>query len=125
MIWQRDEIYVIYDGECRFCCACVKVFQRLDWTRCFLFVDASDWGRIQKEFPALASFESAEALCVLENNTVHWGFFAVRRMLWKTPLLWPVLVVAYVPGAQWLGPGCYSWFAKNRYRIGCNGSSCK
>ena len=43
------------------------------------------------------------------------GFFAVRRLSLRLPLLWPIAPLVWVPGMGWLGQRAYDGVANRRY----------
>jgi hypothetical protein len=53
------------------------------------------------------------------------GFFAFRRILWESPLMWPLIPLFYFPGAGIVGPRVYAWVARNRRRFGCESDVCE
>jgi predicted DCC family thiol-disulfide oxidoreductase YuxK len=93
---------VIYDGRCGFCVRSLNVCRAL----------------------ASADFENA-MFVVAPDRRVARGFFAFRRMLWESPLMWPLLLPFYVPGSGWIGPRVYAWVARNRRTLGCESDVCE
>ena len=117
---------VIYDGQCGFCIRSLKVCRSLDVRHAFRFHDANATSRIQASFPELASADFENAMfAVAPDRTVTRGFFAFRRMLWESPLMWPLIPLFYLPGAGLLGPRLYAWVARNRRRFGCESEVCE
>jgi hypothetical protein len=43
------------------------------------------------------------------------GFFFLRRLSLKMPLLMPLVPVLYLPGAGWVGQRVYDWVARRRF----------
>jgi predicted DCC family thiol-disulfide oxidoreductase YuxK len=116
---------VIYDGQCGFCVRSLKVCRALDVRHAFRFHDANVRPRIFASFPELASADFANAMfAVAPDRTVTRGFFAFRRMIWESPLMWPLMLLFYLPGAGILGPRVYAWVARNRRRFGCESEVC-
>ena len=111
---------VIYDGQCSFCVRALKVCGALDMRRALCFHDATARQQVHTVFPELlrADFDNA-MFAVAPGRRVTRGFFAFRSLLWESPLLWPLLLVFYFPGASWIGPNTYAWVAKNRRRFDC------
>jgi len=121
----KERVYVIYDGQCRFCIRSLKLFSAADIFKIFRFYDAHDEPSVAALFPELhgADFDNA-MFVVTERRAVYRGFFAFRRMIWSSPLLWPLIPVFYFPGATPVGTRLYAWVAKNRLKFGCQSDAC-
>lgn len=111
---------VIYDGQCGFCVRALKVCRAFDVRGALRFHDANARQQVHTLFPELlhADFDNA-MFAVASDRRVTRGFFAFRRILWESPLMWPLLPLFYVPGTGWIGPKVYAWVARNRGRFGC------
>jgi predicted DCC family thiol-disulfide oxidoreductase YuxK len=117
---------VIYDGQCGFCVRSLKVCRSLDVRHAFRFHDANARSRISASFPELASADFENAMfAIAPDRSVTRGFFAFRRMIWESPLMWPLIPLFYLPGAATLGPRVYAWVARNRRRFGCESEVCE
>lgn len=118
-------VHVVYDGGCGFCVRSLRMVRALDlWGR-LRFHDATDREGVRRRFPGLAAAELDEAMYAVDGSgAVYRGFFAFRRMAWVSPLLWPLLLPFYCPGAGRLGPRVYAWVARNRSRLGCRSDRC-
>ncbi len=77
-------------------------------------------------FPELsgADFENA-MFAVAPDRRVTRGFFAFRRILRESPLMWPLIPLFYLPGRGIVGPRVYAWVARNRRRFGCESDVCE
>ena len=119
-------LHVIYDGQCGFCIRSLKVCRALDLRRALRFHDASARQQVYANFPELtgADFENA-MFAVAPDRSVTRGFFAFRRILWESPLMWPLIPLCYIPGASVIGPRVYAWVARNRGRLGCQSDVCE
>jgi len=117
---------IIYDGRCGFCVRSLKVCRALDLRRALRYHDANARQQIAARFPELgrADFENA-MFAVAPDRSVTRGFFAFRRILWESPLMWPLIPVFYFPGAAVIGPRVYAWVARNRRRFGCESDVCE
>lgn len=52
------------------------------------------------------------------------GFYAFRRLLWASPLLWLLIPLFYFPGIGFIGARIYAWVARNRKSFGCESDFC-
>jgi predicted DCC family thiol-disulfide oxidoreductase YuxK len=108
---RREPVHVIYDGQCDFCVRALRLARAVDvWGR-LRFHDAHDRQAVERAFPALA-------------GAIARGFFAFRRMMWLSPLTWPLVPLFYLPGSGLVGPRVYAWIARNRHRFGCRSQIC-
>ncbi len=102
---------VLYDGKCGFCRRWVLRLQVMDL-----------WGRL--------SFEPVEnnlsEIKLNDGVTTYGGFDAFRRLCLALPMLYPLVLLVYLPGATWIGRLGYGLVAKNRYLLhrSCNDQHC-
>jgi predicted DCC family thiol-disulfide oxidoreductase YuxK len=121
----RELIHIIYDGQCGFCVRTLKVARALDVGGVLRFHDATDRARIDAQFPALLGADLETAMyAVADGGQTYRGFFAFRRLVWSSPLLWPLLLLFYFPGATVVGPRVYGWVARRRTNLGCGSPGC-
>ena len=116
---------LIYDGHCGFCVRSLRICRALDVRGRLRFHDANARPQTLAAFPELehADFDNA-MFTVSPDRRVYRGFFAFRRMLWESPLMWPLLPIFYFPGAGLVGPRVYAWVARNRRQFGCETDVC-
>ncbi len=100
-------IKVIYDGKCGFCQASVDKLKFMDWFK-----------RLTYE----PTFEPLTEMKVIDNDKTYGGFDAFRRLCWYLPLLYPALLLVYLPGIAIIGRRCYAIIAKRRYFLHRNDS---
>ena len=119
-------LHVIYDGQCGFCIRSLKLCRVLDVRGALRFHDATAGQQVLAAFPELmhADFENA-MFAVASDRRVTRGFFAFRRILRESPLMWPLLPLFYFPGTGRIGPKVYAWVARNRSRLGCATEACE
>jgi len=118
-------LHVIYDGRCGFCVRALMVCRTLDVRGGLRFYDANAQMKIHSEFPELRDADFDNAMFAVDlDRSVTRGFFAFRRVLWESPLMWPLLPLFYFPGMRWIGPRVYAWVAKNRRLFGCATDVC-
>src|SRR5438093_353840 len=112
-------LQIIYDGQCGFCMRSLKVVRALDLFGALQYYDSHDQNT-HKLFPQLREADAANAMYTIAGaETPYEGFFAFRRLIWCSPLLWPLIPIFYFPGATFFGPRVYAWVARNRSRLGC------
>ncbi len=117
---------VIYDGQCGFCVRSLKVCRALDVRGALRFHDANARQKVHGMFPELANADFENAMfAVAPDRRVTRGFFAFRRILRESPLMWLLLPLFYFPGSGTIGPSVYAWVAKNRGKFGCESDVCE
>ncbi|MDY6768944.1 MAG: DUF393 domain-containing protein [Candidatus Nanohaloarchaea archaeon] len=103
---------VVYDGGCGFCNDFRRFVQALDWLDRFDWTDLHDAD--YSDLPVTEE-ECVAAMQVIDDGTVHSGFYATRRILRSIPLLLPLALLMYVPGVPLLGRRGYRWVAGHRH----------
>ena len=121
----QKTLNVIYDGQCGFCIRALNIVQRFDLHNTLRFYDAHRPETFE-QFPELRGSDVNDAMyVVVEGEPVYRGFFAFRRLIWNSPLTWPLVLLFYFPGASFFGPRVYAWVARNRSKFGCRSEVCE
>ena len=117
---------VLYDGQCRFCRASVAQLRALDWLGRLDYGDARDASTLSR-FPQVERPAALERLQLVPpgGDGVLDGFYAVRWMAGRLPLLWIFWPLLWFPGVPWLGVRAYDWVARNRFLFGTCDESCE
>src|ERR1700758_1529106 len=116
---------IIYDGQCGFCIRILNLFRRVDLKSALAFYDSHLRTTLER-FPQLRHADLADAMyTIAEDEAPYQGFYSFRRILWVSPLMWPMLPLFYFPGVSFLGERIYAWVARNRKNFGCASSSCE
>ncbi len=97
-----QQLKVIYDGNCGFCRSSVAKLKAMDW-----------FGRLTYD----PFFEHLSEVKVVEGDKTYGGFDAFRRLCFVVPLLYPLLVFVYLPGAAFIGRRVYAFIADHRYLL--------
>lgn len=117
---------LIYDGQCGFCVRSLRICRALDVRHQLRFHDANARPQTLAAFPELEHADFDHAMFVVSpDRRVYRGFFAFRRVLWESPLMWLLLPLFYFPGTGFFGPRAYAWVARNRGRFGCETDVCE
>lgn len=99
---QHVSLKVLFDGHCGFCAMWVERLKIMDL-----------WGRLSFE----AINQNLSEIKLIDGDVTYGGFEAFRRMCWHLPMLYPFLIVVYLPGATLLGHVAYRLIANNRYLL--------
>lgn len=104
---------VWYDQSCPLCRREIALMRRLDWRRRIDFIDAAD--------PAtVCPLDRAQLLArfhALENGKMLSGGGAFAAMWRAVPLLWPLGMMAKLPGGEQVLNWAYGHFLKARPRL--------
>ncbi|MCB9757470.1 MAG: DUF393 domain-containing protein [Candidatus Omnitrophica bacterium] len=115
------KIQVIYDGHCQFCTASIEMLKVMDLFGRLTFVDYQTCPDVSLLHSQLSKEKVHSQLYLVEpTGDLYGGFFAFRRLILLLPMLYPVVFLAYFPGANVLGPLFYAGIAKNRYLFHIN-----
>lgn len=114
---KRSSHLVLFDGDCPFCRAQVRLLKRLDTFKHFQFLPRSDPG-VRELAPELALDSLPEAICCLSRaGGIHCGARCIRFMAIRMPVLLPLGMALWIPGVIGLAEWVYKRIAKNRYRL--------
>ncbi|HNW18251.1 MAG TPA: DUF393 domain-containing protein [Sphingorhabdus lacus] len=108
-----SRLTVWYDQSCPLCRREIALMRRLDWRKRIDFVDAADPD-------AVCPLDRAQLLArfhALENGRMLSGGSAFAAMWRAVPLLWPLGMMAKIPGAERLLNWAYAHFLKARPRL--------
>lgn len=115
---------IIYDGQCSFCVRSLLIVRTLDLYGSLRFYDSRQPATFAR-FSSLRQVDVDAAMYAeVEGEELYSGFFAFRRLIWNSPLLWILIPVFYFPGASLYGPRVYTWVARNRNKLGCHSRVC-
>jgi predicted DCC family thiol-disulfide oxidoreductase YuxK len=112
--------WVFYDGQCRYCTAAAKRFERIFARRGFKFLSLqTPWVLARLGLAPDAPLEEMRVLTVggADLGGADAVIFLLRQVWWT----WPLYLLAYLPGMHTLIDRSYRWIAAHR---GCNHISC-
>ncbi len=112
---------ILYDDDCGFCTACVRIIRKLDRKGRFDFMEGSDSAELRKEMGISGYAQPLESVLLLQDGHVHERSDAVIKILAGTGGIARLSVVFYlVP--RFLRDALYRLIARNRYLFGGSGS---
>ena len=118
------KVQIVFDGGCILCVRSMTVVQYLDWFERFDYVDIrSRSGFAETAVNENLDYRRAEMLAIRPDGVSRAGFFAWREIVLRLPVLWPLLLLFYFPGASLAGPKVYRAIASSRARFAdCEGT---
>jgi len=121
----RAQWVLVYDGECRFCRACVRLVERWDVHRRVRVVPFQDAGALAV-LPAIPrpALEAAMQL-VSPADEVRAGAEAAPALLGLLPGGGVLALMFRLPGFPALAARVYAVVARNRHRLGCGSTACR
>jgi predicted DCC family thiol-disulfide oxidoreductase YuxK len=111
----RNQLAVIYDGNCGICTRAVRMLERWDRRNHFEIIPYQD-PSVPHRFGWITPEQFREAMQLVDHNQQTWaGAAAIERILDDLPAGWLFGWFWRLPLANRL----YRWFARHRYRFGC------
>src|SRR5450432_2965292 len=107
--------HIFFDGGCGFCQRAARTLRRLDWLRKTVQHDiVHDWPSIHQNFQQLDIDKCVRDMHVITSDgRIYRGFDSYRSLAWVLPLLWPIVLLLYLPPVRWLGWRIYRHVADN------------
>ena len=105
---------VLYDSGCPLCTCQMRLIARLDWLNVIAALPISD-PRAQALAPQLTREQLLEAIhCVTTSGRIYRGARCLRFLGMRLPLLTPVALVLWIPGAIQVAEVVYRWISRHR-----------
>ncbi len=96
---------MIYDGSCGFCQTSVRRLQVMDLFGVLAYQPGGG---------------NMPEMKLMEGDKTYGGFYAFRRLCWHLPMLYPMLLMVYLPFVGAIGNLVYRLIAQNRYLFHSN-----
>lgn len=115
----KGHAVVLFDGDCNFCQASLRLVKRLDWLHVLRFQNAREKDNLPEAPEPIDPARLLEEMHLVtpRRDAVYRGFAAFRWMAWRLPLLTAIAPLLYLPGVPTLGRRAYLWVAQNRFRL--------
>ncbi len=115
-----EPIRVLYDGNCGLCRRTMGVLGTLDWFRTLKPVNA-----LNREAVVAEGLDHLDDAALMQDMHAAWsdpdvewrdakGYAAYQAIAWRVPLLWPVLLLLYLPPIPTIGRAVYRRVADSR-----------
>ena len=117
---------LVFDGQCRFCVACVGLLRRWDRARRLTAVPFQDGAALERlpVRPRQAELEAAMHL-VRGDGAVFAGAKAAPPLLRLLPGGTLLAALFAVPGVPGTAAAVYRWVARRRHKLGCGSAVCR
>jgi predicted DCC family thiol-disulfide oxidoreductase YuxK len=111
---------VIYDGDCRVCSRSVNLLKKWDRNRDLEIIPSQTTG-VPERFPWISPRAYVESIQVVRNRdgTTWQAAAALEELLNVLPKGRLISWLFKIPFARPLVDKFYTWFARNRYKLGC------
>jgi len=112
-------LVILFDGNCKLCRRTISILLALDWLRVLEPINAFH----RDKFTALGlghlddgdlMGDMHAAARVAGDWHVAKGYAAYQQIAWRVPLLWPSLLLVYLPPVAAIGRGIYRRVADSR-----------
>jgi predicted DCC family thiol-disulfide oxidoreductase YuxK len=105
---------VLYDDECPLCVFQMKLLTWLDWLHVATVVPLSS-ERAREAAPQVDPETLRAAMHVVTSDgKVYRGARCIRFLAMRMPLVFPLALLLWIPGAIWIAEIVYSHVANNR-----------
>lgn len=111
----KDDLYVLYDGNCKICRRTIAILQRFDMFGRIVYVNALDHAELKRL--GLGWADTAELFQDMHaiSGTAKWkGYDAYRKLTLRIPLFWPIWPLLWVPPVPQIGAVIYRKVADSR-----------
>jgi predicted DCC family thiol-disulfide oxidoreductase YuxK len=109
---------VLYDDTCAFCTTQVHRLARLDWFHALRFIPASLPEALRTAPGLTHELLLRELHCVTPGGRVLTAARAFRHLFSRVPLLAPLALLLWMPGAIFVAEAGYRWVAAHRTELG-------
>ncbi|MGD1804890.1 hypothetical protein ACP6PL_05545 [Dapis sp. BLCC M126] len=101
---------ILYNGLSANYIRLITFFCYFDWFKRLIYSDIEvRWQSLSQTHPHISLEESKQEIHILlPNGATRKGLFAIREILWRLPILWPLLPITYLPGVSTIVPKIYS-----------------
>ncbi len=98
----QNKLEILYDGLSPRYLRLITFFCYFDWFKRLSYSDLEvRWQNLSQTHPHISLEECRREIhLLLPNSATRKGLFAVREILWCLPILWPLLLITYLPGAS-------------------------
>lgn len=111
---------VVFDGDCRVCTRLSHALATWDGGRRLEIVSSQQPG-VMARFPWIPPRAYVEALQLVAADGTTWqGAAAIEQLLQVLPRGRWIAWVFNIPFVRTIADRFYCWFARNRYRLGCD-----
>jgi predicted DCC family thiol-disulfide oxidoreductase YuxK len=110
---RRQPLVFCYDAGCGVCRTTATALSRISLPAGVEFVPAADAARSPVAIGTDVANLHAE-IHVFTPDATYRGFDAYRRLAWRIPVLWPLLLLAYLPPVPSLGRRLYRSVSERR-----------
>lgn len=113
-LW-KTPLYVVYDGDCRFCRRVLASIKTLEYFDQLVFVDGQRNDEIPGGIPIPCTREERLLdIYAYEDGVWHQGERVYARLIRRVPKLWILLPFFMITG---ISRATYRWMADNRHRL--------
>ncbi len=110
---------LFYDGHCSICKKVKSIIELFDIKKKVRLFDL--WGASSSdEFQHINFQELVKEIHLIDNQgKIYTGYFAFRQIAKKIWLFYPLFLLSFLPGIDYIGNMVYKFVSENRYRFGC------
>lgn len=111
---RQGPLLLCYDGNCGVCRTIVTILARSALPGGIEFVTAQDAVKSGRSIGNASLTDMLVEMHLFTTAGTFQGFDAYRRLAWRVPILWPLLVLAYLPPVARIGRRVYGSVSSHR-----------
>lgn len=109
---------ILFDGNCGFCRSSIKRIQIMDLFEKYEYINFREIDDLVQLHPVLTKEACERQIILIDSlNNLHGGFFVFRKICFSMPMMFPLVLIFFIPGMGVIGPVVYQWVARNRFRF--------
>ena len=106
---------IIYDNRCLFCTNTKNKMDKLDKNKKLKWVGIDNFD--YKKYK-LKKDDLFKEMYLIDNNKIYKGYYSWKQIAKRIPLLFPLYLLSFIPGVDFIGDKAYKFISKHRYKLG-------
>ena len=109
-----DKPIIAYDNRCLFCINTKNKVDKLDKKKRLKWVgiDSFDYKKYN-----LKKEDLLEEMYLIADDKIYKGYYTWKFIAKKIPLLFPLYIISFIPGVDFIGDKVYKLISKHRYSL--------
>ena len=109
-----DKPIIAYDNRCLFCINTKNKVDKWDKKKRLKWVgiDSFDYKKYN-----LKKEDLLEEMYLIADDKIYKGYYTWKFISKKIPLLFPLYIISFIPGVDFIGDKIYKFISKHRYSL--------
>jgi len=105
---------IVYDNRCLFCINIKNKVDKLDKNKRLKWVGIDDFDC--KKYK-LKKKDLLEEMYLIADEKIYKGYYSWKQIAKRIPLLFPLYILSFIPGVDFIGDKVYEFISKHRYNL--------